>query len=1029
MLRGRRFRPTRTAPRSGRPPRARTALLVALAGLAIGCGVALPFAPVTTPVVTVDWPSSPAAIPTALPLMPYQPVSLDASVTCASARSTSGTVLATTPPGAGDPRGLTVRSDGPAGRVRVASFGRELAPATLPPGDCTVAVSSTARATTVTVVTARTAPPAPAAPPVTVAAATDDVRPVVAGVFTAAPRTDGLRLRLVTDTRFQTTPSALKWWLLAGCLAGGAGLLLVAAWVPRRRVGGVARRVPRTGRVVDAAVVVVLVGWGVVGPASVDDGYLASMIRSRPTSGFLGNVHRWLNAPEAPFSWYAEVHAAWLALAPWPAPVWWLRVPGLVLGLVTWLLLSRAVLPRLGPAGRRPVAPALATVAFAVWWLPFGMTLRPEPWVAAGGLAVWVLAERAVATRRLLPFLGAVTVAAWTVAVTPSGLVALVPLLVAVPTGVRAAVAAGPGRTGVALLSAAGVAATAVVPMVGDQSLAAVLESTRVRQVVGVGGQWTEEYRRWTSLLTPGDMGGSLAFRAPVLVLLVAVAAVAVHLALRRPRGPARGASRRLVLAGVLSLVALVPSPTKWPLHFGAVGGIGAAVLVLLLLAWAPGTLRARDGLAAVGVLGALVMAGVLVFSGFDNWAWVSDWGVPWNDRAPLVAGVPVADIGLVGGPLLLLAAVVVVTARRARQRPDIGAALRVALAPGVWTLVLLAGVVALLLGSFASVPVKRAGSYSIGGADLASLARPSCGLADRLAVEPDPVAGLLGPVPGADVREDRFGPPGPGAVPLTVAGRTLPGWTATSGGARLRSGWFRLTDEQRRGTVPVVTTVSGTAGPRQAVWLEFAATPDTPIGGPVPLAPTPTSLGRATAPRDLRALAPAGALLVRVGAVDDGLDGGGASRTTSAGELADTPLAVGRPRSPRLVRFDQVVAPGTPVLTDWAVALPFPCAPMPALSEGTAAVPGWRLSAPGLGGYGDLVVGQGLGGPFATARELVTEQRIPTYLDGDPLRDPVGLLRWVPNVPYSRPTLRIGARTTSGTESTGRATVPGLDP
>ncbi|MDT7741699.1 MAG: arabinosyltransferase [Actinomycetota bacterium] len=1019
------------------------ALLAACAALTLAAALAFPFAPVTQPVVAFDWPTSPAPTPVALALMPYQPVTLDASVTCAAARSVVGDLLTTTPPTGTDARGLRLVSDGRV--LRLTSFDHDLATVALPAGPCVVAVASDPQSTRVTVeVAARVT---------VVADVPTDVRPVVAGVFTAAALTEGLHLHLVTDTRFQTTPSAVKWWLAAGCVAGGLGVLALA-WVLD---GPARRRLPRPGRpaAVDVGVVAVLAVWTVIGPASVDDGYLASMIRSRASSGFLGNVQRWLNAPEAPFSWYAEVHAAWAGLAPGPAPVWWLRIPALVLALTSWTLLSRCVLPRLGALGRVRSAPVLAAVAFAAWWLPFGTTLRPDPWVATGGLAVWVLTERAIATRRLLPCVSAVAVAAWTVAVTPSGLLAVMPLLVAVPAAVQAVLTLGWARSAVAGLAATAGGSTALLAMCGDQSFAAIRESTRVRELVGTGADWSQEYLRYVSLLTPGDMGGSLAYRTPVLVLLVALGAVSWSLT-TRVAGLARGPARRLVLTAAFSLVALVPSPTKWPMHFADLAGVGAGVLFLLLACWSPAALRRRPrgGYAAAGVLGGLVVAGVLVSLGFDNWAWVSDWGVPWNDRPPLIAGIGVADLGAVIGPLTVLIVVLLVAGRRARHRSDLSAAQAVAVAPGSWALVLLLGVVVLLFASFLKVPVTRAGTYSIGGDDLAALARPHCGLADSLSVEPDPAAGMLAPAPGPSdppvtdgftaipgapaPRDDdpSGGAGGDASVPLVVAGQALPGWRADprlAGPATLRSGWFLLTDDQRADRSPVVTTISGTAGPRQGVRLEFTADEPgppspTPLGSGVPVAPTPASLGAATAPRDVRVLAPPGARAVRVLATDDAAGPAAAARATTSGTLADTPLAVSRPRAPRLARFDDLVRPGVPVLTDWGVALPFPCAPMPALTGGTAGVPEWRVSAPGLGGYGDLVIDQAFGGPFATARELVTQQRIPVYVDGDPLRDGIGLVRWVPDAAYAPLTPQVTARTVSGTASVGRATVPGLD-
>jgi hypothetical protein len=43
-------------------------------------------------------------------------------------------------------------------------------------------------------------------------------------------------------------------------------------------------------------VTAVLVVWLVIGPVTVDDGYIQGIVSSRDSSGFVGNVYRWLNA-------------------------------------------------------------------------------------------------------------------------------------------------------------------------------------------------------------------------------------------------------------------------------------------------------------------------------------------------------------------------------------------------------------------------------------------------------------------------------------------------------------------------------------------------------------------------------------------------------------------------------------------------------------------------------------------------------------------------------------------------------------
>ena len=52
-----------------------------------------------------------------------------------------------------------------------------------------------------------------------------------------------------------------------------------------------------------------------IGSGTVDDGYIAGIVRSRGDRGLVGNVYRWLNAPEAPFSWFYEPYHWWSTIS------------------------------------------------------------------------------------------------------------------------------------------------------------------------------------------------------------------------------------------------------------------------------------------------------------------------------------------------------------------------------------------------------------------------------------------------------------------------------------------------------------------------------------------------------------------------------------------------------------------------------------------------------------------------------------------------------------------------------------------
>src|SRR5437588_1924915 len=112
-----------------------------------------------------------------------------------------------------------------------------------------------------------------------------------------------------------------------------------------------------------------------------------------------------------------------------------MRLPATLAAIGTWLVISRCMLRRLGPgrgglAGNR-VAMWTAGAVFLAAWLPFNNGLRPEPLIALGTVVTWVLAETAIASRRLVPAAVAIIVAALTATLAPQGLIAVAALLAA----------------------------------------------------------------------------------------------------------------------------------------------------------------------------------------------------------------------------------------------------------------------------------------------------------------------------------------------------------------------------------------------------------------------------------------------------------------------------------------------------------------------------------------------------------------------------------------------------------------------
>ncbi len=103
----------------------------------------------------------------------------------------------------------------------------------------------------------------------------------------------------------------------------------------------------RTVTPVDGVVVGGFALWYVIGANSSDDGYILRMARVADHAGYMSNYFRWFGSPEDPFGWYYNLLALMTQVS--DASIW-IRLPDLICALVCWLLLSREVLPRLGPA-------------------------------------------------------------------------------------------------------------------------------------------------------------------------------------------------------------------------------------------------------------------------------------------------------------------------------------------------------------------------------------------------------------------------------------------------------------------------------------------------------------------------------------------------------------------------------------------------------------------------------------------------------------------------------------------------------
>lgn len=999
------------------PPRSRAPLVAAVLGLlAAALAIAFPFMPVHTNTAELTWPTAATGTDAVhAPLIALRPLSFTADVGCAALRGLDarggGTVLATTPEAAPNGTAVGLAVTVADGTLTVADRGSELATASLVGATCDLQISSTAARTDVLLggaVLVETA---------------GDLRPQVVGVFSdlddGLDDMSGTAVRIEIDNRFDSAASTLKILVGVAAVAALIGSLLAlhrldgrhARQPVRRRTRPRGRDVPR-----DAVVATVLVVWAVIGSLTPDDGYILTMVRSATTSGWVGNYYRWFNVPEAPFGWFYELYALWAQVSD---AVLWLRIPALVIGLASWWLISRQMLPRLGvTAGRSRASGWAAAMLFLCFWLPFGNGLRPEPVVVVMALLAACGLERALATRALVPLALGLIAAAFAVAATPTGLLAAAVFLAGIRPllrglRARASVTGWPATVG----PIAGAGLIVLVAVYADQTWATVLEATRVRTAIGPNLPWFGELYRYTLLFSTGP-DGSLARRFAVLMLVVCVGIATVVLVRRgRIRGAATGPARRLIGTVAIGFAVLALTPTKWTHHFGAFAGLGATAAALAAVATGAAVLRARRNrlLAGSGFLGATALA----FTGVNAWWYVSNWGIPWFDRPPVIGGIDLYEVLLLGAAVMLALAVI---EHLRGPRPSTWPGSKRAVAFSGAPVAMLCGLIVLFdVASLAKGMQKQIGSYALGADVVLDPTGENCGLSSRILVETDPLAGALAPAPGPPPQLDGFAegalpPGGPGSAedvdgmgrfdagviaPGPAVGPVFSSYRSGTGNTGdLTGGWYALPPEAQRGEAPLVVGVAGELGNGTGVAIELGRSTgagievleevDASAGAAVSASADPSGGAvRGRGWRDIRwdVSETPGADRVRVVAADRTL--------TRSGWVA-----VSGPRVPRLTPMLEVTD-GRPGYLDWPVALPHPCLRTFDVRDGVAEVPAYRVLAdPQQRGVGDEWSAPPAGGPLAWLTLVAKQRVVPTYLEGDWGRD-WGQLRLVePYVP-----------------------------
>jgi len=950
--------------------------------------VATPLLPVTQTTATVNWPQQGRVDDVTAPLISQAPVTLTASVPCAVVRDlpAKGGLLLGTAPAQGRDAALNAmlvnvsatRVDVIVRNVVVASVNRAKVAG---PGCQRIEITSSHAGTFADFVGLTQADGSPQR----TGYADPNLRPAIVGVFTdlVGPAPPGLSFSATIDTRFTTHPTALK--LAAMLLAIVSTVIALLALWRLDRVDGhrMHRLIPRRWRTlspVDGVVVGGFLLWYVIGANSSDDGYILGMARVADHAGYMSNYFRWFGSPEDPFGWYYNLLALMTHVS--DASLW-IRLPDLVCSLICWLLLSREVLPRLGPAvsGSRAAMWAAGFVLLAAW-MPFNNGLRPEGQIATGALVTYVLIERAVTSGRLTPAALAITTAAFTLGIQPTGLIAVAALvaggrpILRILMRRRALVGTWPL---VAPLLAAGTIVLAVV--FADQTLATVLEATKIRTAIGPSQEWYTENLRYYYLILP-TTDGAIARRVAFLFTAMCLFP-SLFMMLRRKRvaGVARGPAWRLMGVIFATIFFLMFTPTKWIHHFGLFAAVGGAMAALATVMVSPVVLRSARNRMTFLSLVFFVLA--LCFASTNGWWYVSNFGAPFNNSVPKLAGVSVSTMFFVLFALTALWAFWLHVSPR--REPRLVRLLTIAPIPIAAGLMVVVSVASMAIGVVRQYP-----TYSNGWANVRELAG-GCGLADDVLVEPDSNDGFLQPMPGD------YGPLGPlgGADPTGFSPNGVPekiiaeairlnnpqpgtdyDWnrpiklsrpgvngstvplpygldparvpvagsysTAAQQESRLASAWYALPAPDAAHPLVVITaagTIAGTSVAKgvssgQTVELEYATRG--PDGAPVPAGRVkPYDIGPTPSWRNLRyprAQIPTDAVAVRVIADDLSLGQGDW-------------VAVTPPRVPEVRSVQEYIGSTQPVLMDWAVGLAFPCQQPMLHANGVTDIPKFRIS------------------------------------------------------------------------------------
>lgn len=627
--------------------------------------------------------------------------------------------------------------------------------------------------------------------------------PVVDGLFSGLELTAGHSPTVeVTTTRFASRTTIPQTVLrILGTLAAVVALVLVAISRPPRGWWRVFVRAVRAAAacagLVDLTVVLLLLGWWLIGPAFFDDGWIVAQHQNLTRTGNFSSYYDSFGVTSSIQYWLEWLEHRLFEVT---NSLLLLRLPALLCLAATWAL-CRWILARMPSAAARSRAAVWALAcAFAVGALAWGMTLRPEPVIALLAAAAVACSIRFAERETAAPLALAVVLIALAVAAHPAGLVLLAPLLVTVPAIARWARTA---KAAAATVVLAGASLLGILALLGS-NLADLHSNTASLRAYGAqSAGWRDELTRYELLGRP--LYGAPLRREWVALAFLTVIAFVLRRRSERPRSLLELPAASLGLSAVI----LIVTPSKVPWHFGALIGV-AAVAVAAETARLVEDARATPGwhVRPFIVIGAAVAAAAWSWFPRNAWSDLDLRTLSWT--LSVEQHVTFAKLaGLL--PLLVLAVFVVM--RRGRRLGD--AAWRTA----AWTAPILAVPLIFFTVAVLVADVKKTSGWTLTRQNLDALSNDlRCGLADD-AVVPALTSMRALPSVGTPAVEARQLPDAPVEnVDRFVIGQGL-----------VRSPWFRLPAGTRTGFF--VTGAPGGGVSLQLEWGRVHAGTVDPLG------------------------------------------------------------------------------------------------------------------------------------------------------------------------------------------------------